>query len=141
MTEKSTRPLTAVSFNQYLSEGKLMGSNCQSCSEISVPPRAICHQCHSTELEWTEFSGAGRLDAFTSIYIAPTFMIDQGFGRDKPYLTGIVALEEGVKISARILGLDAARPEQNWIGSAMRAAFLTRGEGDDSQIDLAFEFV
>ena len=38
-------------------------------------------------------------------------MIEQGYGRDKPYVSGVVELDEGVKISARIIGVDATKPE------------------------------
>ena len=68
---------------------------------------AVCPHCHSTNLEWVETSGKGKLAGFTVVYIAPTFMVEQGYGRDKPYVSGIVELEEGVKISARITGFDA----------------------------------
>ena len=90
------------------------------------------------ELEWVEVSGKGKLAAFTSIYIAPTFMIEQGFDRNHPYLTGIGELEEGPKISARLLGFDAAHPEQAKIGTPLRVTFLEHGEGDEKKTYLAF---
>jgi uncharacterized OB-fold protein len=138
MTETLSRPFTAASFNQYISEKKLMGSRCPECKAVYIPPRAICPHCHHNKLAWTEFSGQGKLAAFTSVYIAPTFMIDQGYGRDKPYLAGIVELDEGPQISTRIVGLNAVQPEQAWIGTPVIVEFLTRGEGEDVRTDLAF---
>ena len=41
----------------------------------------------------------------------PTRMAEEGFGRDKPYCSGIVTLDEGPRISARILNVDASNPE------------------------------
>ncbi len=138
MSNTTSRPFTAAAFNQYLDEMKLMGSHCAECGALSLPPRAICPQCHSTVMEWIEVSGRGRLAAFTAIYIAPTFMVEQGFDRNNPYLTGIVALEEGPQISARLLGFDPHRPQQDWIGSEVTVEFLTRGEGEQQKTDLAF---
>ena len=138
MSETASRPFTAASFYQYLAEEKLMGSRCPHCAAIYLPPRAICPQCHGETLEWVELSGEGVLAAFTSISIAPTFMIEQGFDRNNPYLTGIVELAEGPKISARLLGFDAAQPQQAQIGASLTVEFLTHGEGEQQKTDLAF---
>jgi len=90
-------------------------------------------------MEWVELKGRGRLCAFTTIWVAPTLMIQEGYGRDNPYCTGIVELEEGVKISARILGVDARNPEKIKINTPLQAEFLHRGEGEDKVTLLAFK--
>jgi len=138
MTTTVERPFTSASFEQYLSEKKLMGSHCNTCNLNFLPPRAICPNCHSDQLAWIEFSGKGILAAFTSIYIAPTAMIEAGYGRDTPYLSGVVELEEGVKISAQIFGLDAKKPEDVKIGTPLQADFVERGEGEAKKTFLAF---
>ena len=38
-------------------------------------------------------------------------MMSKGYGRDNPYCTGVVTLEEGPRISARISGVDAGNPQ------------------------------
>ncbi len=90
-------------------------------------------------MEWTEFSGRGRLTAFTVIYVAPASMIAAGYGREKPYCSGIVELEEGPRISAQILNVDVAHPESMRIGLPLRVAFVRRGEGEDGAMELGFE--
>jgi uncharacterized OB-fold protein len=133
------RPFTAASFDQYLAEGKLMASRCVNCGTLNLPPRAICPKCHSENLEWTETSGKGKLAGFTVVSIAPTFMIEQGYGRDKPYASGIVELEGGVKISARITGVDATKPEEIKVGTPLTVDFITVGEGEEAKTYLAFK--
>ncbi|MBC8333512.1 MAG: Zn-ribbon domain-containing OB-fold protein [Anaerolineales bacterium] len=132
------RAFTAASFDQYLNEKKLMGSHCANCDANFLPPRAICPDCYDDQLEWVELDGKAKLAAFTSIYIAPTAMINEGYGRDKPYVAGVVELDDGVKISAQILGLDAANPEEIKIGTPLQAEFIERGEGDEKRTFLAF---
>jgi scaffold protein (connect acetoacetyl-CoA thiolase and HMG-CoA synthase) len=140
MTDTTTiRPFTAASFDQYLAEGKLMASRCADCGTLNLPPRAICPKCHSENLEWTGTSGVGKLVGFTVVSIAPTFMIEQSYGRDKPYVSGVVELEEGVKISARITGVDATKPEEIKIGTPLTVDFITVGEGDEAKTYLAFK--
>jgi uncharacterized OB-fold protein len=90
-------------------------------------------------MEWTEMSGQGHLRAFTSIFIAPTAMIEAGYGRDNPYCTGIVQLEEGPAISAQIVGVDTANPESITVGMPLKAVFVARGEGEEERTFLAFE--
>lgn len=142
MTTTTTElPFTSASFETYLSEKKLMGSHCTNCNKDFLPPHAICSNCHSDQLTWIEFSGKGKLAAFTSIFIAPTAMIAAGYGRDKPYLSGVVELEEGVKISAQILGLDATKPEEVKIGTQLQTEFIERGEGEKKKTFLAFRVV
>ena len=83
---------------------------------MPTPPRPIDPATHSDDMEWIELSGRGTLAAFTSVYIGTSAMIDAGYDRKKPYVAGVVELEEGPRISAQILGLDAAAVVQVLIG-------------------------
>jgi uncharacterized OB-fold protein len=78
-------------------------------------------------MEWIETSGRGRLAAFTVIYVPPNAMAAQGFGRQKPYISGIVELEEGLKISARIEGLDPLAPQSIQTGALLAVDFSGAG--------------
>jgi len=133
-----TPPFTAAAFNQFLGEKKLMAARCPTCHTLYLPPRALCPQCHDDKLEWAELSGKGKLAAFTSIYVGLTFMNAEGFDRTNPYVTGIVELDEGVRISARILGVAAHQPDQIKIGTPLTVEFLERGEGEEKKTFLAF---
>ena len=135
----NSRPITSASFNQYLCEKKLMGARCPTCNKTFLPPRPICVECHSNEMEWIELSGKGVLMAFTVINVAPTFMVEQGFGRDNPYCSGIVKTEEGGQISARILGVDAKCPETIKIGMPVTVDFIEVGEDENKKVYLAFK--
>jgi len=135
------RPFTAHAFQEYLEEGKLMGSRCARCQITYLPVRSLCPECLLAELEWVQLSGRGHLAAFTSVYIGPTFMNEEGFGRDKPYLTGIVELEEGVRISARLLGLDPGYPDQIALGIPVQVVYLKIGQEEDLRPQLAFTAV
>ena len=133
------RAFTGAGFYEFLGEKKLMGSRCGSCGALHVPPRALCPACYGEEMQWEEMGGTGKLVAHTTIHIAPTAMIEAGYGRDKPYCTGVVQLDEGPAISAQILGVDPVRPEEIEIGLPLRATFVRRGEGEAARTYLAFE--
>ena len=133
------RPFTVASFNQYLSEKKLMASYCAESDTYYLPPRAICPQTHSDQMEWAELSGDATLAAFTVVSIAPTAMVAEGYGRDNPYVSGIVKTAEGPKISARILGLDPQDPNAIRIGTPLKVDFVDVGEGESARTFLAFK--
>ena len=141
MSEETTliRPFSAAVFDQYIAEHKLMAARCTKCGGVYVPPRAICPKCQSEELEWVETSGKGKLAAFTVILSGPTFMIEQGFDRKNPYISGIVELEEGTRMSARITGLDVSKPAEIKIGTPLNVDFVEFGEGEGKKTYLAFK--
>jgi uncharacterized OB-fold protein len=133
------KPFNDHSYEEFLNEWKIMGSKCKKCGSLSLPPRPICISCFGSEMEWVQFKGDGKLDAFTSIVVAPPPMAKEGFGRNNPYIVGVVDLQEGAKIVARITGVDAKKPEQIKVGTPLKAEFLQRGEGPGKQTILAFK--
>jgi uncharacterized OB-fold protein len=66
-------------------------------------------------------------------------MTAEGFNRKNPYVVGVVELQEGARVDARIENVDALKPESIKVGMPMRVKFLHRGEGVDKRTFLAFE--
>lgn len=91
--------LTKVNdFIDYLEEGKVMGTKCKSCGIAFFPPRADCYKCLSSDIEWFEVSGTGKLVSCSKLKYAPS-----GFEDDLPY--SIAILDYGdYKIFGRIAG-------------------------------------
>ncbi len=133
------RPINDVSYETYLKEEKLMGSKCRSCSALFLPPRPICTECHKPEMDWEEVEGKGKLVTFTCITVAPPSMKAEGFDRNNPYCLGVVELDRGVRVVARIRGVYARNPETIRIGTPLCAKILHRGEGEQARAVLAFE--
>jgi hypothetical protein len=85
-------------FIDYLEKGMVMGSRCRDCGRQFFPPRADCHQCLASNMEWFEVSGPGKLVTFSKLEYAPI-----GFQEDVPYC--IALLDYGdYKIFGRISG-------------------------------------
>jgi uncharacterized OB-fold protein len=133
------RPFSDISYEKFLNEEKLMGSQCKGCGTQYVPPRSICLGCYRSDMEWVEMQGRGKLAAFTCITIAPPFMIEQGYNRKNPYCSGVVALEEGGRVDARIEGVDCSKPNEIKIGMPLKVKYLHRQDGDKKETYLAFE--
>jgi uncharacterized OB-fold protein len=133
-----TRPFNDISYKQFLNEEKLMGAKCKKCGALYFPPRPICVSCYSSEMEWAEVKGNGKIIGFSSIFVPPAFMAEEGFDRKHPYVVGVVELEEGVRAIGRIVGVDANKPETIKIGTPVKAEFIHFRKGDTVRTHLAF---
>ena len=132
------KPISDISYREFLNTEKLMGSRCKECGALYTPPRAICSNCHGTNMGWFELQGKGKLAGYTCIYIGPSSMVQEGYNRKHPYCVGVVELDEGVRVVARIEGLDTTKPETISIGLPLTVSYLHRGEGEKMKTVLAF---
>ncbi|MBN2124638.1 MAG: Zn-ribbon domain-containing OB-fold protein [Deltaproteobacteria bacterium] len=85
-------------FMKYLDEGKVEGTKCNKCGLVFFPPRADCYQCLSSDMEWFEVSGTGKLLTYSKLEYGPV-----GFENDLPY--SIALLDYGdYKVFGRLAG-------------------------------------
>lgn len=83
-----------------LEEGKLLGLKCKKCGTYSILLAGYsCRHCGSFDLNQVELSGKARLMPCASI----VYPLAEGFVEaGQPYLCGVVELEEGPLMTARI---------------------------------------
>ena len=67
-------------FIDYLENGKIMATKCKDCGLVFFPPRSDCFQCLTSNMEWYEVSGSGKLVTYSKLEYAPI-----GFQDDVPY--------------------------------------------------------
>ena len=72
-------------FIDYLENNKVMGTRCKDCGLFFFPPRADCHQCLASNMEWFEVSGRGKLVTYSKLQYAPI-----GFEGDVPYCIALL---------------------------------------------------
>jgi uncharacterized OB-fold protein len=128
---------TAAVFNRFLKEGKLMAARCRGCGSLALPPRSLCPACHGSDIEWTPLKGTGRLAAFSCIAVGPTRMVQEGYDRNNLYCSAVVELDEGVRVSAQLLGVEANRPETIHVGTPLKVEYLHQDE-EGKEAALAF---
>jgi uncharacterized OB-fold protein len=83
---------------------RLLGSRCPRCGAAHFPRRDRCPYCSAQGCAAIEFSGGGRLWAFTAVTAAPP-----GYLGETPYGFGVVELAEGVRVITRLTESDPAR--------------------------------
>ncbi len=101
----TTRPRPRVSpdsapFWEGCREGRLMLPFCRSCGKPHLPPGPVCPHCFSDDLEWRQASGRGFVSTWTVVHKA-WFPV---FAADIPYNVIQVELEEGPRLTARLVG-------------------------------------
>jgi uncharacterized OB-fold protein len=72
-------------FVDYLEKGQVVGTKCKDCGLSFFPPRADCYQCLSSNMEWFEVTGTGKLITHSKLEYAPV-----GFGDDLPYAIALL---------------------------------------------------
>ncbi|MBI4634242.1 MAG: Zn-ribbon domain-containing OB-fold protein [Deltaproteobacteria bacterium] len=83
-------------FITNLEQGKISGTRCKDCGAVYFPPRADCCKCLSSNVEWFDVAGKGKLVTYSKLEYAPV-----GFGEDLPY--SIALLDYGTyKVFGRL---------------------------------------
>src|SRR5437867_12032272 len=94
-----------------------MAVRCVRCEHVMVPPRSICPNCRSIQVEWVQLSPRGKLVTYTVVHVAPP-----QFKHMTPYAVGIVEMPEGVNVPSiiRTSWLESIK-----IGLVLEVAFST----------------
>lgn len=86
-------------FIEYLNAGKLVTAKCPSCNHLVWPPADLCPRCLNEKMEWVELDCTGRLLEFS-----------ESFLRGQPVIFGLVELNQGIRLMARIIC-----PDKNYL--------------------------
>jgi uncharacterized OB-fold protein len=127
MSEKPT----VEEYLKNIDEGRFRAYRCVDCGMIIAPPSGACYGCGSSNMEWADVSGNGKLVSFTVIHIAP-----DDFADEAPYFIAIIELEEGTRVSARLIGFDPLKPEEVKLGTSLK---LDYEKGASGKTYLAFK--
>ena len=93
--------LTFKDYNEALKKNKLLGLKCNSCGAITVPPKMVCRQCTNSDMDIVELSGRGKIQTFTTVFVAP-----EGREDECPYIIVLVELDEGPWIMGNLTGIN-----------------------------------
>lgn len=108
-------------FYENLRKGELTTTQCTDCKALHFPPRIICPECTSDDLEYVSLPHTGELYSFTEVRGTAAI----GMNSDTPFVAGVVDLGE-IRLSARV---DDARYDDLEIGDSVQLKIV---EIDDS---------
>lgn len=97
-------------------EKELRIQHCKSCDKLQHPPAPVCIHCQSFDLDYKVASGKGELYSYVVMHYPeiPPF--------DYPNPIGLIELEEGVRLTAGLVGVD---PKNLSIGTPVEVCFET----------------
>lgn len=91
-------PKIVSEFRDGLGRGDLLVQQCRACGKANMWPRYACPHCQSDDLDWVKSAGSGTLHSFCVLRQGAP----EGHEGDLPYALGVVKLDEGVQILARL---------------------------------------
>ncbi len=120
-------PRTAIDhdnkhYYKGLLERKLLVNRCRACGSWRQPPRPICSDCWSTDIEPVEVSGRAVIHLLIFLHQGPPA---PGVDYSTPYPVAVVELEEqeGLRFSTTIVNAD---PQTLRIGLPVTLTWLER---------------
>jgi uncharacterized protein len=81
-------------------EGTLLIQRCTACGRCQFYPRGHCAHCFAPGPQWMAASGRGRVHTYSVVQRTP----NAEFTGDCPYILAIIELDEGPRMTARIVG-------------------------------------
>ncbi|MCX6815372.1 MAG: Zn-ribbon domain-containing OB-fold protein [Candidatus Aenigmarchaeota archaeon] len=109
----------------------MVGVKCRKCGAAHFPPRMVCMDCGSQDMDKFQFSGNGEILSYTVIHTAP-----EGFEKQTPYAIALVKLEEGPVVSGHVINKESIE-----IGKQVSMVFRKLYEdGKAGVINYGFKF-
>lgn len=94
--EDSTR---LYKFYDYLRENKLATTRCKDCKQLHWPPRVICPNCISDNLEWEEIPTNAKIYSYTVQYAGlPPELSDKA-----PIVYAMLDFDNGLRLLSAII--------------------------------------
>ena len=110
--------LTFKDYSNALTKGELLGLKCNSCGNITVPPKMTCQECGGTDLDIVELKKKGKIVTFTLVHVAP-----EGRQNEVPYIIALVRLEEGPWIMGNLIDIDPYKATMDLIDRDVKVGF------------------
>jgi len=90
--------ITYNKFIKSLEKGDFLVLKCKKCGTLNLPPKVLCQECFSPDLELIKIKNEGKILSYTTIHVPSTKFKDRA-----PYTSGVAELERGIKITGVVL--------------------------------------
>lgn len=64
-----TSGIAGDKFFNELKKGKFLGTKCDQCGKVYVPPRMYCEECFKALTEWVNIPNKGIVDTYTVVHV------------------------------------------------------------------------
>jgi uncharacterized OB-fold protein len=110
----------SAAFWDAADESRLVAQRCALCGRLRHPPRPMCPECRSLDVEVVELAGRGVVYSYALLHHPqhPAF--------EYPVLAALIDLDEGIRIVSNVVGVE---PDQVRIGLPVQVEFVST-DGD-----------
>ena len=113
-------------FDELKNNKRIVGSKCEKCGKVYVPPRRVCGECFAENKEFVEVGPQGSIGTYTIVRYA---FIDPETGQQKPvpYGYGFIKFDGADTLFQHFIELeDEARVK---IGARVEPVFAEERKG------------
>jgi uncharacterized OB-fold protein len=118
-------------FREIMDKARLLGTYCERCDYIYVPPTIFCERCLSKLEEWVEVGPEGTVLSFTVLLEA----LD-GSPLDEPEIMALIQLDGANSMFVHRLG-EVRLEDQLAIGMRVKAVFKPKKQREGSVLDIS----
>jgi uncharacterized OB-fold protein len=110
----------SAAFWDAADDGRVVAQRCAKCGRLRHPPRPMCPECRSLDVETVELSGRGTLYSYALLHHPqhPAF--------EYPVFAALVDLEEGVRLVSNLVGVER---DEIRIGMPLQVEFVETDGG------------
>jgi hypothetical protein len=131
-------------FLEGLKNGKILGTKCEGCGRVLIPPRIFCEWCFRDVDTWVEHPGTGVISTYSLSYIGT----DPRVRFEKPIIVAVIWFDGTVKkanssrtvlhsagILHKVQGVD---PEKVHVGMRVKPVWRRPEERVGSILDIEY---
>lgn len=116
-------------FNE-LKNGKILGTHCEKCGKVYVPPRMYCEECFVELDDWVTIENTGVVDTFTVAHVDR----DEN-PLDEPEVWGVIHMEGTDGGFVHKLNVS---PDDIKIGMSVKAVFKSKKDREGRITDIKY---
>ena len=127
---------TGIAIGQYLAafkEGVILGSRCNTCRKVVVPPRTVCEWCFHPMNEYVPLQDTGTVNTFSLCYV--TWDVKR---IKEPELPAVIEIDGASPLHGIMHMLGEVEPEEIKIGLRVKAVWKPPEEREGSVTDILY---
>ena len=127
---------TGVAIGQYLAafkEGVILGSRCNTCRKVVVPPRTICEWCFHPMDAFVPLQDTGTVNTFSLCFV--TWDVKR---IKEPELPAVIEIDGASPLHGIMHMLGEVKPDDIHIGMRVKAVWKSSEEREGSVTDILY---
>jgi uncharacterized OB-fold protein len=127
---------TGIAISRYLAgfkQGLILGSRCNTCRKIVVPPRTVCEWCFHPMDEYVPLEDTGTVNTFSLCYV--TWDVQR---IKEPEIPAVIEIDGAAPLHGIMHMLGEVAPDDIKIGMRVKAVWKPPEERQSSVTDILY---